>query len=286
MAGGTGVNTVKRRVALLESMCSMSDDYAEDDQKVKFEMIPDKFHSLKDVSDAIKNVGVKECSLIFGIDYTMSNQMQGKKTYDGLSLHDIQPSRSNPYQEVICILGETLEPFDDDGIIPAYGFGDRTVKDKSVFPIKKNGDCDGFMEVLKQYTDVTPTIKLGGPTNFAPIIRQAVDIVKEKRQYHILVIVADGQVTNEEETIKAIVEASEFPLSIVVIGVGDGPWDMMKDFDDNLPERKFDNFQFVGFHQAKQGVRNPDVAVALAALMEIPDQYMCIKKLRLMEKLL
>ncbi|WAR17437.1 CPNA2-like protein [Mya arenaria] len=228
-------------------MCSMSDDYAEDDQKVKFEMIPDKFHSLKDVSDAIKNVGVKECSLIFGIDYTMSNQMQGKKTYDGLSLHDIQPSRSNPYQE---------------------------------------GDCDGFMEVLKQYTDVTPTIKLGGPTNFAPIIRQAVDIVKEKRQYHILVIVADGQVTNEEETIKAIVEASEFPLSIVVIGVGDGPWDMMKDFDDNLPERKFDNFQFVGFHQAKQGVRNPDVAVALAALMEIPDQYMCIKKLRLMEKLL
>ncbi|XP_052764517.1 uncharacterized protein LOC128206227 [Mya arenaria] len=286
MAGRTAGKKVGRRNALLDAMNSMREECAEDAEEVKFQRIADKFHSLKDVSDAIKNVGVKECGLIFGIDYTLSNLTQGKKTYSGLSLHDVQPSRSNPYQEVICILGETLEPFDDDGIIPAYGFGDRTVKDKGVFPLKKNGDCDGFMEVLKVYTEVTPTIKLKGPTSFAPIIRKAVDIVKEKRKYHILVIVADGQVTNEKETIEAIVQASEFPLSIVVIGVGDGPWDMMKDFDDNLPARKFDNFQFVGFTKAKQGVRNPDVAVALAALMEIPDQYMYIKKLHLMENLL
>ncbi|XP_052764377.1 copine family protein 1-like [Mya arenaria] len=267
---------ITMRIALLEAMDSMSEEIADDDEEVKFRRITDRFDSLKEVTDAIQSVGVKECGLIFGIDYTMSNQMQGKKTYGGLSLHDVHPSRSNPYQEVICILGETLEPLDDDGIIPVYGFGDRTVKDKGVFPLKKDGDCDGFMEVLKIYTEVTPTIKLGGPTSYAPIIQQAVDIVKEKRQYHILVIVADGQVTNEEETIKAIVEASEFPLSIVVIGVGDGPWDMMKEFDDNLPTRKFDNFQFVWFDQVKKGVRNPNVAVALAALMEIPDQYLYI----------
>ena len=38
--------------------------------------------------------------------------------------------------QVICILGETLEPFDDDGKIPVYGFGDSVTKDKDVFPIK------------------------------------------------------------------------------------------------------------------------------------------------------
>lgn len=128
-----------------------------------------------------------------------------------------------------------------------------------------------------------------GPTSFAPIIETAIGIVNETGgQYHVLLIIADGQVTRsvdtnpgqlssqEQSTIAAIVEASKYPLSIILVGVGDGPWDMVMQFDDNIPSRAFDNFQFVNFTEIMSKnvpIFQKETEFALAALMEIPSQY-------------
>lgn len=115
-------------------------------------------------------------------------------------------------QSVISVIGRVLEAFDDDNIIPAYGFGDIRTKGDGCFPFTSGRGCNGFTEVLRRYNEITPTVKLSGPTNFAPVIKETIRTVERESGYHILVIIADGQVTNVDQTRQAIVEASNWPI--------------------------------------------------------------------------
>jgi E3 ubiquitin-protein ligase RGLG len=171
-------------------------------------------------------------------------------------------------------------------------------------PLQPNGmpSIPGYhiRDVLSRYREIVPHVTMAGPTSFAPLIHQALQVVVQHgMSYHILVIIADGQVTRsvdiptgqfskpEADTINAIQLASQFPLSIVVVGVGDGPWDMMRQFDDALPHRQFDNFQFVDFDAVTHGIYDPnrrETQFALHALMEIPEQYQLIRQLGLLNR--
>lgn len=247
----------------------------------RFHRIADNYKTLEEVQQGLRDAGLEQSNLIIGVDYTKSNMWTGKRTFGGQPLHTLQPGVLNPYQQVIDIIGRTLEPFDDDKQIPCFGFGDATTTDKSVFPFHPNGrPCQGIAEVLERYNLITPHAQLSGPTSFAPLINAAVSIVNTTRSYHILIIICDGQVTNEVVTREAIIAASRFPLSIIMVGVGDGPWDMMKEFDDKLPGRRFDNFQFVPFNEVMaRESEHPDIEFAKAALMEIPEQFKACRSL-------
>eukprot|EP00271_Cylindrocystis_brebissonii_P017244 TRINITY_DN440_c0_g2_i2.p1 TRINITY_DN440_c0_g2~~TRINITY_DN440_c0_g2_i2.p1 ORF type:complete len:362 (-),score=25.51 TRINITY_DN440_c0_g2_i2:463-1548(-) len=260
--------------------------------------IPDNFESLEAVQTALRVAGLESSNLIIGVDFTKSNEWTGQRTFGGRCLHALS-SDPNPYEQAISIIGRTLEVFDEDRLIPCFGFGDISTHDEAAFSFNQGGrSCEGFEEVLKRYREIAPAIRLAGPTSFAPIIQAAVRIVEENRgQYHVLLIIADGQVTRscdlapttlspqEQATVNAIVAASNYALSIVMVGVGDGPWDTMRQFDDNIPARQFDNFQFVDFTSImlnqRLDARRRDAAFALAALMEIPQQFSACNRLGL-----
>ncbi|CAD5216922.1 unnamed protein product [Bursaphelenchus xylophilus] len=239
--------------------------------------------SFDQLAEAMRKAGLERVNLIFGVDYTASNKYQGENSFDGRSLHYLGESYVvNPYQKVITTLGRALAPFATLNGIPVYGFGDNTCGDWGVFPLNgTNGYCKDLDDVLKTYNEVTPTIGLSGPTNFAPLIYQAIQICQRVQDYHVLVIIADGQVTNERATRKAIVQACQWPLSIIVVGVGDGPWEMMRVFDESLPKRPWDNFHFVEFHDLvkPQYGEQGELAFAIHSLLEVPDQYHHITKL-------
>ncbi|KAJ6841453.1 E3 ubiquitin-protein ligase RGLG2-like isoform X1 [Iris pallida] len=251
--------------------------------------IADNYRSLDQVTEALAQAGLESSNLIVGIDFTKSNEWTGKHSFNRRSLHHISDVQ-NPYEQAISIIGRTLSAFDEDNLIPCFGFGDASTHDQDVFSFYPDErSCNGFSEALSRYREIVPDLRLSGPTSFAPIIEMAMTIVAQSGgQYHVLVIIADGQVTRsvdlefgqlssqEQKTVDAIVRASEFPLSIILVGVGDGPWDTMKEFDDNIPARSFDNFQFVNFTEIMSKnipQSKKETEFALAALMEIPPQY-------------
>ena len=119
---------------------------------ITFDSIVNEFLNLKEISCAMHKAGLEKSQMILGIDFTASNEWQGRRTFSQKSLHAISEKvderygrrgslhhvafyRDNPYQKVISILGQTLEPFDEDRLIPAYGFGDSVTKDTDVFPL-------------------------------------------------------------------------------------------------------------------------------------------------------
>ncbi|KAE9584990.1 putative copine [Lupinus albus] len=147
-----------------------------------------------------------------------------------------------------------------------------TTHDQEVFSFHSDhSPCHGLEEVLACYQKIVPYLKLSGPTSYAPVIEAAIDIVdKNHGQFHALVIIAKGHLYY-----KFIIDHA-YPLAIVLVGVGDGPWEDMKMFDDKIPARDFDNFQFVNFTaiiSQNISLSQKEIAFALAALMEIPFQY-------------
>ncbi|KAL0318607.1 UNVERIFIED_CONTAM: E3 ubiquitin-protein ligase RGLG2 [Sesamum angustifolium] len=268
----------------------------------KYSRIDDNYNTLDQVTDALARAGLESSNLIVGIDFTKSNEWTGARSFHRKSLHHIGDEQ-NPYEQAISIIGRTLSKFDEDNLIPCFGFGDASTHDQEVFSFFPDERfCDGFEEVLSRYRELVPQLRLAGPTSFAPIIEMAITIVEQSGgQYHVLLIIADGQVTRsvdtgrgelspqEKKTVDAIVKASEYPLSIILVGVGDGPWDMMREFDDNIPSRAFDNFQasYAVFSHDEIMSKNMDrsrkeAEFALSALMEIPSQYKATLELNIL----
>ncbi|KAL0825299.1 hypothetical protein Bca101_048976 [Brassica carinata] len=151
----------------------------------------------------------------------------------------------NPYENAIFVIGKTLAPSDEDNFISCFGFVDSTTHGEEVFSLHSdNSPSHGFEDVLPCYRGFTPNFPLSGPISYELLIDAAVDIVEQSnRQFHVLVIGADGHVKgnsdNKRKQLFLNVSSSHISahMPIVLVSVGDGPWADMRKMGDLIPKR-------------------------------------------------
>jgi E3 ubiquitin-protein ligase RGLG len=220
----------------------------------EYTMFDENYLFLQEIQKELQNSGLEKIKLMFGIDFTFSNQMKGKNSFGGQSLHLISNNFKNPYQNVIEIIGKTLDPFQEDKRITMLGFGDQFSKGDTCFDMLPDELCIGYKEALEVYQKTIQTVKFQGPTNFAPVINIAIESVQESKEFTLLIIITDSDTiqSKKNETIEAISKASSIPLlSILVVGVGDGAWGDLPNYHEINS-----HFHFVDYYDSITKSRN------------------------------
>lgn len=219
------------------------------------------------------------------VDFTASNGDPRQPN----SLHYIHPHQPNEYTKAMWAVGQVVQDYDSDKQFPGLGFGARIPPHFTVsheFALNFNMDnpfCSGVSGLVSAYQSCLNQVQLYGPTNFAPVINHVARFAEvahkqaNPQNYFVLLILTDGVVTDLPDTCRAIVRASHFPMSIIIVGVGsadfsnmialDGDGDTLKSPDGTPAIR--DIVQFVPFHKYKQADAS---LLAKEVLAEVPEQ--------------
>lgn len=94
--------------------------------------------------------------------------------------------------------------------------------------------CSGIEDILQHYRAQVKNIQFYGPTNFAPVINNTSTIAsqfQDGRHYFVLLIITDGIISDMHQTKRAIINASNLPMSIIIVGVGNADFEAMDELD-------------------------------------------------------
>lgn len=227
-----------------------------------------------------------EVSLLIAIDFTKSNGQLG----DPGSLHYQEGAKVNEYMQAISAVGDILQYYDSDKKIPVFGFGAKLPPSfthvSHCFALNGNifdPEVQGIEEVVSVYRKSCQDVHFHGPTIFSHIIHMTAEcaaraqVTQDNQRYFLLLIITDGIINDMEATVHEIVEASSLPLSIIIVGVGNEDFSMMKDLDSDdkkLVSRtskktmERDIVQFVPYRLLKDNQMN----LAREVLYEVPTQ--------------
>lgn len=245
--------------------------------------------------------GGLQLSFTVAIDFTASNRAPADPT----SLHHDTDWAPSPYVAALRAVGAVLEAYNRSRRFVALGFGavlpgSSRVSHNFVLAGGADPHVVGVDGIVAAYRIALAGVTLSGPTHFADSIvhatrlAAAVPFSATHQEYHVLLLVTDGEVMDMAASQQAISAAADVPLSIIIVGVGQGPFGRMQDLDGDAPvggapggapapayggssgggggsaglAPRRDMVQFVPFEQ----YRNSPPALAASVLAELPYQ--------------
>lgn len=225
--------------------------------------------------------------LICAVDFTLSN---GRPT-DPSSSHYGDLVRHSKYGDALHAVATILWAYmSGEYGLQAYGFGAIPPNSRETsfsFPLNLNRPNDPRIndvdELMTSYYYAASRVTFSGPTNFAPIVQLAsrssnlpAPPTQAYPHYTTLLILTDGECSDMAATIEGVIQAARnCPLSIVIVGIGDGSFAKMKELDgdfDRLQSRRTREFAQRDIVQFVKWTPGMDRAtLAAEVLHEIPN---------------
>jgi hypothetical protein len=245
-----------------------------------------------------------QLSFTVAIDFTGSNlDIKNHK-----SLHYLSKSKKNPYQKAISRIGNVLQSYNIQKYFPVFGFGGIPKSEKKVshcFALnndESSPSIKGIKGILEVYQESLLRTRLSGPTHFAPVIEKVRKMAENSNPhefYHVLLILTDGVIDDMDETTSVIRNSIRYPLSIIIVGIGEEDFKLMEILDMDRerskswfhPEPRRDIVQFVPFKKFEWSTDEfcsevlKEIPAQITEFMQLIDYRPCVPEQQKIRKI-
>jgi len=245
-----------------------------------------KCQVLEKLNSLTEDLSEAKLNIILGIDFSDS-----QKRINGSDSTHLKDQLSSQYETGLTNLFNLLYELNCKQEIPVYGFGGlkkassspkaKKEENMSCFSITRdptNYKVSSLTEAISDYNKCILNNTLGGHANFAEIIQKAIGIasfnqLQGLKEYTILVLLTDGIIQDLENTLNSIIEAANIPLSIIMIGVGDGDFESFESLDSQLGLYETARRDYVSFIAYRDFIEDTN-QLKTKLMQEIPEQIL------------
>lgn len=162
-------------------------------------------------------------SLISAVDFSSSTGRVSDPNYH----HHITTTGMNDFEKLIGTIGDVVLSSNAEPSVHMYGYGAKIAGvDSYAFPLThdNSSQISGVADMLKSYRSSIRFIEPGKRNVITNIIDTAAAIAREQneenKKYYILLILTSDDISDMQQTINSVINASSLPLSILIAGIG------------------------------------------------------------------